>query len=483
MLNVDSLLLGNTLLYGRLLEVLAGPHLADGAGLLELALEFLECALDVLAFFYLYYNHSFITPFFFFERAKVNNFFYICSLCNTKIMKRPIFITLLLAASLSAAATVPHRSRVPDIPGYKTLKGDFHMHTNFSDGNVWPVTRVDEAHFDGLDFISITDHVETHHQHMVKDFGAKADRNSSYEMAAKQAKKYGILVIHGAELTRGGRTFPGHFNTHFITDGDAVNQVAEAHDGKYGDDEVRQEEAAIIDGLTEAKRQGAFITWNHPDWEQQAPNETKWWPIHTELLNKGLIDGIEIYNSFIGIDPEAFHWAIEKDLAITTGTDAHKPMFQWVDYEKGEYRPMTLVFAKERSLDGIREALDGRRTAALADGCVYGKAEWIKPLLDACIEITNVKFTEKKLTCTVRNNSTIPIHLAKAPGSEMVVYARQVHLNEDEEISFSVNGIDSPKPWNTYEFDVNFYVTNWLTDVDAPLQISYHVSVPAKYRK
>ena len=398
-------------------------------------------------------------------------------------MKKSFTLILMLAVALSAGATVPHRSIIPDIPGYKTLKGDFHMHTNFSDASVWPLTRVDEADFDGLDFISITDHLDTRHQHMVKDWGANVNRNTSYEIAAKAAKKYGILVIHGAELTRGTRIFPGHFNTHFIKDADAICAAAEQGDGTFGSDEVREEEAAIKAGLAEARRQGAFITWNHPDWEQQAPNETKWWPIHTELWNAGLFDGIEIYNSFSGFDPEAFHWAMEKDLAITTGTDAHKPMFQWVDYEKGENRPMTLVFARERSLDGIREALDARRTAAVADGCVYGKEELIKPLFHACIKISDVKYSEKKMTCTVKNISTIPVCLAKAPGSEQVVYARLVRLNEGEEVSFSVNGIDSRKLWNVYDFEVNFFVTNWFTDADTPLQISYKVSVPAKYRK
>ena len=400
-----------------------------------------------------------------------------------KIMKRLLVFAILAFTAINLNATVPHRSSIPDIPGYITLKGDFHLHTNFSDAQVWPVTRVDEADFDGLDFISITDHLDTHHQHMVKDWSANVNRNTSYEMAAKAAKKYGIMVIHGAELTRGTRIFPGHFNTHFISDADAICTAAEASDGQFGSDEVKQEETAIKAGLAEAKKQGAFVTWNHPDWEQQAPNETKWWPIHTELLNGGLIDGIEIYNSFSGFDPEAFHWAMEKDLAITTGTDAHKPMFQWVDYEKGEYRPMTLVFAKERSLKGIREALDARRTVAFADGCIYGKEEFIKPLLDACISISDVKFSEKKMTVTVKNLSTIPVCFVKAPGSEMVVYSRLGRLNEKEEISFSVNGIDSRKPWNVYEFDVNFYVTNWLTDTDTPLKVSYHVSVPAKYRK
>ena len=398
-------------------------------------------------------------------------------------MKKFIFFLAAALVSFSASATVPHRSSIPDIPGYTTLKGDFHIHTSFSDASVWPVTRIDEADFDGLDFVSITDHLETHHQHMAKDYGANVNRNSSYELALKTAKKYGILVIHGAELTRGTRIFPGHFNTHFIKDGDAIANASEAHNGKYGKDEVKQEEEAIKAGLREARNQGAFIVWNHPDWEQQARNETKWWPIHTEVLNAGLMDGIEIINRFSGYDPEAFHWAIEKDLAIVTGTDAHKPMFQWVDYEKGEYRPMTLVFAKERSLKGIREALEARRTAAYADGCVYGKAEWLEPLLKACLEITDIKYSEKKVTVNVRNISTIPITLTKAPGGEDLTYPRLLYINEGEDLSIAINGKDSRNPIGQNEFDVNFYIANWYTDVDKPLFVSWHFVMPEKYRQ
>ena len=144
---------------------------------------------------------------------------------------------------------------------------------------------------------------------------------------------------------------------------------------------------------------------------------------------------------------------------------------------------MTLVFAKDRTLDGIREALDARRTAAYADGCVYGKAEWLEPLFKECFEVSNIKYTEKKVTFTVRNLSTIPIILKKAPGSENLTYCRLQYINGDEEISFSVNGTDSRKPLGLPEFDVNFYVDNWLTDVDTPLKVSYHFVMPEKYRK
>ncbi len=398
-------------------------------------------------------------------------------------MKKLLFSLAIAAICLQAAATVPHKAIIPDIPGYLTLKGDFHIHTTFSDAVVWPVTRVDEADYDGLDFMSITDHMDTRHQHMVKDFGAKANRNTSYEIAVKTAKKYGIMVIHGGELTRGSRIFPGHFNTHFIKDGDAVADAAEERDGESWSDEFKKEEEAIWGGLKEARRQGGFIVWNHPDWEQQARNETTWWPIHTELLNAGLIDGIEIVNRFSGYDPEAFHWAVEKDLAIVTGTDAHKPMFQWVDYEKGEYRPMTLVFAKERSLKSIREALEARRSVAFADGCVYGKAEWLEPLFRACLQITDVKYSEKKVTVYLKNVSSIPITLTKAPGGENLTYPRLLYINEGEELSIGINGPDSRYAIGQNEFDVNFAIANWLTDVDTPLIISYHFSMPEKYRK
>ena len=398
-------------------------------------------------------------------------------------MKKLIFSLAVAAICLSAGATVPHKACIPDIPGYTTLKGDFHIHTNFSDAAVWPVTRVDEADYDGLDFISITDHMETHHQHMLNDYGANVNRNTSYELALKTAKKYGILVIHGAELTRGTRIFPGHFNTHFISDGDAIAAASEAHNNKYGKDEVKQEEEAIKAGLKVAKQQGAFIVWNHPDWEQQARNETTWWPIHTEVFNAGLMDGIEIVNRFSGYDPEAFHWAIEKNLAIVTGTDAHKAMFQWVDYEKGEYRPMTLVFAKERSLEGIREALEARRTVAFADRCVYGKAEWLEPLLKACLQISDVKYSEKKVSFTIRNISSIPVTLLKAPGSEQLTYPKLLYINEGEELSFTINGADSRKAIGLDEFDVNLAIANWLTDADTPLKVSFHFVMPAKYRK
>lgn len=400
-------------------------------------------------------------------------------------MKRTFLTILTVLSAAVLGATVPHRAIIPDVPGYVTLKGDFHIHTVFSDDTTWPSVRVDEADYDGLDFISITDHCDTRHQKMVANgtFNAeKVDRNTSYEIAAKAAKKYGIIVIHGAELTRGTYMFPGHFNTHFISDGNAVADAAEKTCENVKDP-VEKEEVAIMAGLKNAKEQGAFIVWNHPDWERQAHNETIWWPIHTQVLKAGYMQGIEIVNRFTGYDPEAFHWAIEKGLTVVSGTDCHKPMFQLVDYERGEYRPMTLVFATERSQKGIKEALLAGRTAVFCDGAIYGKEENIKPLFEQCFSISDISYSEKKVSFKVKNNTSIPLVLTKASGSEGIVYQRLIYINEGEELTLSITGINNTAPFTETEFDMNFHVENFLTDVDTPLEVSYHFSIPAKYRK
>ncbi len=69
----------------------------------------------------------------------------------------PLVLFIALNVSLSAQKKIIN---IPDIPGYITLKCDFHMHTVFSDGIVWPTYRVNEAWEDGLDVIAISDHLE-----------------------------------------------------------------------------------------------------------------------------------------------------------------------------------------------------------------------------------------------------------------------------------------------------------------------------------
>ena len=60
-------------------------------------------------------------------------------------MKKLTSLFVMLLASASALAYTTNKIVIPNVDGYLTLKGDFHIHTVFSDGKVWPETRVREA--------------------------------------------------------------------------------------------------------------------------------------------------------------------------------------------------------------------------------------------------------------------------------------------------------------------------------------------------
>lgn len=379
---------------------------------------------------------------------------------------------LLLAAALlsvTAGAAVPHRIIIPDIEGYKTLKGELHIHTVFSDASVWPTTRIDEAMTEGLDFIAVTDHVDGRLLKQKNKGLMDFDRNESYKIAAAAGKSRDVLVIHGGEISRGMP--PGHFNTLFVNDCEAIGKASDAHDDHY---------EAMQAGLAEAQKQGGFLVWNHPHWERQAQNETRWYPEHTALYDAGMMQGVEIYNAFCGYSPEAHRWAMERGLALICGTDSHAPMFLNVDLAGGGLRPVTLVFARERSLGGIREALDARRTAVFADGMLYGREEVLQPLMKALFEVSDVKYTEKKVTFRIANRSSIPLTLRKAPGSEKVVFPRDMLIRPFEEATLTIYGLDNKKPIGLDRFDVNFHVLNFLIDAGEPMTYSLHFEIPKK---
>ena len=49
-----------------------------------------------------------------------------------------------------------HRLVVPAPTGFQVLTADLHLHSVFSDGEVWPTVHVREAWRDGLDVVSLT---------------------------------------------------------------------------------------------------------------------------------------------------------------------------------------------------------------------------------------------------------------------------------------------------------------------------------------
>jgi hypothetical protein len=125
-------------------------------------------------------------------------------------MKRKLFQNVLKAAyllfaalilfippDLSGQANIRNEFKIPDIPGYLTLKCDFHMHTVFSDGEVWPPVRAEEAWREGLDAFSISDHID----YLPNKDEVPKNLNRSYELSRSKARSLDILNIKAAEIT------------------------------------------------------------------------------------------------------------------------------------------------------------------------------------------------------------------------------------------------------------------------------------------
>jgi len=304
---------------------------------------------------------------------------------------------------------------IPDVGKYKVLKCDFHMHTVFSDGQVWPSVRNQEAWQEGLDAYAITDHIEyTPHKDDVK-----VNHNRGYELLREGAAKSNLILVKGNEVTR--NTPPGHFNALYIGD---ASEFIESRD-------AAQDKTAVM----KAASQNAFIFWNHPGWQPGIAGSYDWIPFVNDLYKNKALHGIEVINGF-GFHMKALDWCVDKGLTVMGSTDMHNLVAHEYDFSK-EYvhRTMTLVLAKKRTAESIREALVAGRTVAWASKILAGKEEHVRALFNTCVKLTPAYYTEEKKNgdkinyYELRNNSDLYFELELKEGNNtrlVVLYPRSV---------------------------------------------------------
>jgi histidinol phosphatase-like PHP family hydrolase len=303
-------------------------------------------------------------------------------------MKRVIVISLLLVLSVSDLFSQKKIVNLPDLPGYVTLKCDFHMHTVFSDGNVWPTVRIDEAIRDGLDAISITDHIEyTPHKNLIP-----ADLNAAWKVGEAYAWERNLILVHGTEITR--KMPPGHFNALFIMDATLIAKDS------------------VWDSFEEAIRQGAFLQWNHPGWKSQRPDGIPMlYDVHKKLISKGWMHGIEFFNDS-EYYPLVFKFCLDNNIAVMGNSDIHGIISEKYTAPTYSNRPMTLVLAKERSQASLKEAMFAGRTLVWFKDILAGKEELVKPFFYQCISVSKPYFqNDKSIFIEVANKSDIPFYL------------------------------------------------------------------------
>jgi len=343
---------------------------------------------------------------------------------------------------------------IPDIPGYVTLKCDFHIHTVFSDGLVWPTVRSEEAWREGLDAIAITDHIEyqPHKEDMIKN------HNRAYQLARGAGDELSLMVIHGSEITR--KMPPGHLNAIFLTNSTPLetdkweDAVAAAHD------------------------QGAFIFWNHPGWEPQLTNGVvTWYPEHTKILEAGQLNGIEVVNGR-EYYPEAHRWALEKKITLMSNSDIHQALNLDYSVHDGDHRPITLVFAKERSPGAIKEALFARRTVVYSGNRLIGEEPFLRPIFEKSIKLDHSSVTlsgRKGLLIQISNSSDLDYELELSGEPTSVQSPRRIVLVAGKtvlmELKAAAGGLKNEAATLKYK------VTNLLVGPDEPLVVTLPLQV------
>jgi hypothetical protein len=330
--------------------------------------------------------------------------------------------------------------KFPDVPGYKVMKCDLHQHTVFSDGSVWPDIRVAEALMDGLDAISLTEHLE--YQPHKADI-PHPDRNRSYELALKEAKDHKLIIIRGSEITR--KMPPGHCNAVFINDANKM-LISDS-----------------VEVFREAKRQNAFVFWNHPNWvKQRADGVATLTPMHKQLIKEKLLDGIEVVNDVTYSD-EALQIALDNNLTIMGTSDIHK-LVDWVfGVPQGGHRPITLVFAKEATAESIKEGLMNRKTVVFYKDLLIGRDEVLVPLIKESLKIASAKYTPKTTVLEVeienvtscefvlQNKSKYTFHehadvITLKPGEKTTIMVKTVSKLTSVELPFEVlSAVNAPK--------------------------------------
>ncbi|MBQ3025904.1 MAG: histidinol-phosphatase [Alistipes sp.] len=312
---------------------------------------------------------------------------------------------------------------IPNIDGYNGYKADLHIHTIYSDGSVGMEERLKDAWKDGLDIMAVTEHLEyrAHEPHMVKWMrgyvkkGAKAenyyitrakvqpDRKDLHtdlqypvEHAIEVAKPYDITIIPGIEITRDPIIY-GHFNALFTTDNNAIHA------------------ATCEQSIRNAKAQGALIMHNHPGWRRKSMNMQEW---DRMIYDEKLIDGIEIMNT-AEFYPKAITRALKYNLFMSSNSDIHGVLER---VEGAPQRNMTFIFAKDKSLASIREALEAHRTIAYSHGTIAGEESLLRKFVEASLEVRAAGADRKgKMQYVIKNKSSVEFLVHFEGGNPIVV--------------------------------------------------------------
>ena len=116
-------------------------------------------------------------------------------------------------------------------------------------------------------------------------------------------------------------------------------------------------------------------------------------------------------------------------------------------------------------MQGIREALDNRRTAAYFHELLIGREDLLRPFFEKCVKIEEVSRNEQGVTLSITNVTDLVLKLKKTAHDTLLVYFRDMTLKPHTRYTVRIGFKQGIKGG-----DVNFEVTNFIVVPDKGLK-------------
>ena len=197
-----------------------------------------------------------------------------------------------------------------------------------------------------------------------------------------------------------------------------------------------------------------------------------WFPHVGALFDAGLFSGIEVVNGD-RFYPEALEWAAQRRLTPLACSDAHLPM---PAHLKSVDRPITLVFARTKDLEGLKEALSAGRTLVWLDSQVWGDAALLTALWDASVTVQPARAAAGgEIAVAVRNASAIDLDARALSLPAWLTLGDAVLVRESTTVLKGRVGADAPT--GAHAIQARLQVHNLQAKSGTPLTATLALSV------
>lgn len=225
------------------------------------------------------------------------------------------------------------------------------------------------------------------------------------------------------------------------------------------------------------QKQDAFVSYNHPGYSWWDKKDTSiFTSFHKELLEKKILKGVEVVNSGV-YNIIAHRIAMQYNLAMLCNTDEHYDMY--ARYYKS-HRPVTLVFAKEKTEAAIKEALEQKRTALYFGEYIVAREKEAEAFFKASLDVkteTKLRNGEPIAMLKIFNKSDMPYRVKATADFNIEGFPMgQAVLTPHDTTTFILKAMFSSPASAKLRMDVN----NLLVSPDEPLHTSFDLILDEK---